>query len=60
MQDTRDRRVIAEAVRRCDHHDEFVYDHRPPHTEPLLWAADGLAWLALAGRSTGIDIIDVP
>ncbi len=37
VQDTRDRRVIAEAVRRLDHRDEFVYDHRPPHTEPLLW-----------------------
>jgi hypothetical protein len=60
VQDRRDRRVIAEAVRRLDHRDEFVYAHRPPHAEPLLWAADGLAWLALERQSTEIDVIDVP
>lgn len=60
VQDRRDRRVIAEVVRRLDHRDEFVYDHRPPHSEPLLWAADGFAWLALQGRSSVTSVIDVP
>jgi hypothetical protein len=30
VQDRRDRRIIDDAVRRLDHRDEFVYDHRPP------------------------------
>jgi hypothetical protein len=60
VQERRDRRVIAQAVRRLDHRDEFMYDHRPPHSEPLLWAADCLAWLALEHHSTEIDVLDVP
>jgi hypothetical protein len=30
------------------------------HHKSLLWAADGLAWLALRRRSAGIEIIEVP
>ena len=60
VQDRRDRRIIADSVRRLDHRDEFVYDHRPPHSDPLVWAADGLAWLALERQSAEIDVIDVP
>jgi hypothetical protein len=30
------------------------------HSEPLLWAADGLAWLALERQSADSDVIDVP
>lgn len=60
VQEKRDRRVIADAVRRLDLTAEFVYDHRPPHSDPLLWVADGLAWLALDRRSSEVDVIDVP
>jgi hypothetical protein len=38
----RDRRAIASEVLDA----EITYDHRPPHDEPLLWAADALAWSA--------------
>jgi len=30
------RRVIADAVRRSRTTREFVYDHRPPHSKPLV------------------------
>jgi len=27
----------------------FLYDHMPPHGDPLLWIADALAWCSSAG-----------
>ena len=60
VQEARDRRVIADAVRQSRTTSEFVYDHRPPHSEPLLWAADALAWLATDPRSATIPITEIP
>ena len=60
VQEGRDRRSIARRVARSGHRGEFVYDHRPPHSEPLLWAADGLAWLTLERRVDEIERIDIP
>ncbi|MBF6329223.1 hypothetical protein [Nocardia transvalensis] len=39
-----DRAVLYEAVRKHDLHWDFTYVHMKPHQEPLLWAADALAW----------------
>lgn len=46
----RDRQVIAGVVLEDDPASELVYDHRPPHEEPLLWAADAVAWAASRRR----------
>ena len=40
----RDRRTIAGAIELVDAPEDFQYDHRPPAGEPLLWAADAVAW----------------
>ena len=29
--------------------DAFLYDHMPPHGDPLLWIADALVWCSSAG-----------
>jgi len=29
--------------------DAFLYDHMPPHGDPLLWIADAFAWCSSAG-----------
>lgn len=39
----RDRQIIAGVVLEDDPPSDLVYDHRPPHDEPMLWAADALA-----------------
>jgi len=41
----RDRDVMGHVVARH----RLVYDHRPNHEEPLLWAADAIAWAFGAG-----------
>jgi hypothetical protein len=41
----RDRDAIGHVV--AGRH--LVYDHRANHSEPLLWAADGIAWAVGAG-----------
>ncbi len=33
--------------------DAFLYDHMPPHGDPLLWVADAIAWCSTAGGSWG-------
>lgn len=48
-QRARDRASIAHALAGVDHRLHPVYDHRPAHAEPLLWAADALCWAAGAG-----------
>jgi len=60
VQESRDRRIIAEVVRRSPPLAEFVYDHRPPHSEPLLWAADALAWLATDQKPSIVKVRNVP
>ena len=45
-----DRQIIASVVVEDDPISELVYDHRPPQDEPLLWAADALAWAASRRR----------
>ena len=56
-------RVVLEARQGRDHLDRqvfidqlhhlggtpFTYTHQPPHTDPGLWVADGLAWCYSAG-----------
>jgi hypothetical protein len=59
VQEGRDRQAIAGRVATLGHRSEFVYDQRPPHSEPLLWAADAFAWLALDRRQHGIEMIEV-
>ncbi|MGH9282314.1 MAG: hypothetical protein ACRD0S_05200 [Acidimicrobiales bacterium] len=49
VQRARDRGSIAHALAGVDHRLHPVYDHRPSHTEPLLWAADAVCWAAGAG-----------
>ncbi len=51
-QRARDRASIANALRGLDPDPRLVYegyDHRPSHTEPLLWAADAVCWAVGAG-----------
>ncbi|GAA3840849.1 hypothetical protein GCM10022243_04000 [Saccharothrix violaceirubra] len=45
-QDARDRRTIAAVVGKAA---DFGYDHFRSSEEPLLWAADALAWCFGAG-----------
>ncbi|MHB1444818.1 MAG: hypothetical protein ACYCTI_00945 [Acidimicrobiales bacterium] len=45
----RDRAAIAHALAGVDRRLHPVYDHRPAHSEPLLWAADAVCWAAGAG-----------
>lgn len=46
----RDRRAIAAAVAAAGAAEDFRYDHRPPAGEPLLWAADAVAWASSRKR----------
>lgn len=59
-QQDRDRVVIASALGSIDGGDEVIYDHVAPHTEPMLWAADALAWAVLAGRTEPMSLREVP
>ena len=45
--DDLDRQVLVGQLR--GHPDAFLYDHMPPHGDPLLWIADALAWCSSAG-----------
>lgn len=56
----RDRRAIASVVRQDDPPAEVTYDHRPPHDEPMLWAADALAWAASRHRVEWATTIVLP
>ena len=60
VQEARDRRVTADVVHRSTVTAELVYDHRPPHSEALLWAADALAWLATDPHSPDVKPTQVP
>jgi hypothetical protein len=44
----RDRNIIGHALARADA-GHVVFDHRPSHEEPLLWAADAVCWATGAG-----------
>ena len=56
----RGRQAIASVVREDDPHAEVTYDHRPPHDEPMLWAADALAWAASQQRVEWATTIVLP
>jgi len=43
-QDSRDRRVIADALAKLNGPDDLEYAIRSPRDDPLLWAADALCW----------------
>jgi hypothetical protein len=45
--DDLDRQVLVGHLR--GRPDSFLYDHMPPHGDPLLWIADALAWCSSAG-----------
>jgi hypothetical protein len=45
--DDLDRQVLVGQLR--SRPDAFLYDHMPPHGDPLLWIADALAWCSSAG-----------
>jgi hypothetical protein len=54
-----DRQVLVGQLR--GRPDAFLYDHMPPHGDPLLWIADALAWCSSArgpwqGRIDAITI----
>ena len=44
--DELDRQVLVSQLR--GRADAFLYDHMPPHGDPLLWIADALAWCSSA------------
>ena len=44
--DELDRQVLVSRLR--GRADAFLYDHMPPHGDPLLWIADALAWCSSA------------
>lgn len=44
--EARDRHVIREVLDAASETTPMSYDHRLAHDEPLLWAADAVAWAA--------------
>jgi hypothetical protein len=42
-----DRQVLLGALQQRP--TTFGYDHMPPHSDPLLWVADAVAWCSSAG-----------
>ena len=44
IQNDKERRAIATAVRLGHAPEDLVYDHMRAHEEPLLWIADAVAW----------------
>lgn len=42
-----DRAVLLDRLR--GRNEAFLYDHMPPHSDPLLWIADAIAWSSTAG-----------
>lgn len=59
-QQRRDRTTISDELRGRGDVDAIMFDHYEPHAEPMLWAADGLAWAVLARRATPSSFIEVP
>ncbi len=59
-QQQRDRMAISAELRERGDVDAVVYDHYEPHAEPMLWAADGMAWAVLARRTSPTSLIEVP
>jgi hypothetical protein len=47
--DELDRQVLVGQLR--GRSDAFLYDHMPPHGDPLLWIADALAWCSSAAST---------
>jgi hypothetical protein len=47
--DVFDRRLLGHLRRADVLPDSLLYDHMRPHEEPLLWAADAVAWAIGAG-----------
>ena len=43
-QDSKDRKLIAATLRNITPRPSLVYVHAKPHTEPLLWMPDAIAW----------------
>ncbi|WP_436793315.1 hypothetical protein [Actinospongicola halichondriae] len=60
VQDGLDRESIANRLSLLDQRPRIQYDHRPAHTEPLLWVADGLAWAVARGRRAPIEVRKLP
>jgi hypothetical protein len=58
-QERLDRQAIGRALLRLDHEGEFLYDHMAPHADPLLWAADAVAWAASRPRAQGVEVVDI-
>lgn len=58
--EARDRRAIAAGLEQVDPPRELTYDHRPPHTEPLLWAADAVAWAASRQKLSWVTTVELP
>lgn len=54
-----DRQVIIDVLRRDGSH-ECVYDHRAAHDEPMLWAADAVAWIASRQRLAWVTTMTAP
>jgi hypothetical protein len=52
IQAGRDRRAIQHALGAA--HDSMLYDHRPGHDEPMLWAVDAIVW-AVGTRGHQLD-----
>ena len=48
--DELDRQVLVGQLR--GRSDAFLYDHMPPHGDPLLWIADALAWCSSAAGTS--------
>lgn len=60
VQDGLDRELIANRFSRLSPRPRTQYDHRPAHTEPLLWVADGLAWAVARGRPAPVKVRRLP
>jgi hypothetical protein len=44
-----DRHIIDRRLRRADPAMPTMFEHRPAHEEPLLWAVDAVCWATGAG-----------
>lgn len=57
--DRRDRRLIYLAARDLGMAATFTYEHLRSFEEPILWAADAVAWAVGAGRSWHSRVNDI-
>jgi hypothetical protein len=63
-----DRLVITRTMEKCNPQRELVYEHLVARAEPILWAADAIAWAQGAGSDwrrrvgpvVGWDTVVVP